>query len=623
MSYPAYKSTYDNAPLSVIYKALSLQEDVLDNLPDIIVTTDANFTITGINAACEIIYGGPSSDLIGKHFWDVVKFETIGIDTAKAVEFLKENGYWCGDVVYYNRDQAYYNYQHKLIFNSTCSAIKDVQGNVIAYTFVSKNISERLRQEKALAKAEDKYHILVDSLSEGILVMSVNGIISDSNKRAAEILGFTQEQLNGKLVASSQWNAVREDGSEFPLDDLPAIVTLNTGVEQNNVIMGITRHDGKMIWLSVNCRPIFLEGFEQPEAVVTSFTEITETVKANERYAYALKASSDAIWDLDMQTNNIYRSENFFTLTGYTNEEVKPTLDWFMQKIHPDDRYRVRTNVDFCMKNFITHWQNAYRFKTADGSYRHFLDKAFAIYENGKVIRVIGGIQDMTKSKKLEAQLIDEQLQKQRMINKATIQVQEKERNRISRELHDNVNQLLMSAKLHVGAAKNTEEDNTDLLEKAAAYILMAVEEIRTLSKELNSSILAAVGIKKSIDDIARNMLLLNEIKTDVDIDEKLVKRISEDQQLMVYRIIQEQTNNIIKYAECSEATIALTDKNNQAELMISDNGKGFDKNNEQATGIGFINIFNRVNAYNGKVEIITSPGNGCTLRVSFPVRQL
>lgn len=623
MSHPAYKKGYaNNNSLSVIYKAMALEEDILDTLPNVIITTDTNFIITAVNNACEIIYGGPVSDLIGKDFFNVVKFETVGIASEKAIAHLKETGYWSGDVIYFNKDQSYYNYQHKLVFESICSAVKDVNGNVIAYTFISKNISERLRQEKALAKAEDQYRTLVDSLSEGVIVMNVNGLITTCNKRAGEILGYEIDNLTGKLVASSHWNAVREDGSEFPLDDFPAIVTLNTGEEKNNVIMGINKPSGEMIWLSINSRPMYSEGFDQPEAVVVSFTEITESVKANERYTYALKATSDAIWDLDVQSNSIYRSENFATLTGYSNDEVKPTLDWFIQKIHPEDRYRVQTNVDFCIRHSIKLWQNAYQFKTADGTYRHFLDKAFAIYENGKLVRVIGGIQDMTNSKQLEAQLVDEQLQKQRIINKTTIQVQEKERNRISRELHDNVNQLLMSAKLHVGAAKNSEEDNTELLEKAAAYILMAVEEIRTLSKELNSSILTTVGIQKSIDDIAKNMLLLNEIKTEVDIDTKFAKRLSEDQQLMVYRIIQEQTNNIIKYAECTEVTISLREQNKQALLIISDNGKGFDKNNKQATGIGLINIFNRANAYNGKVEIITSPGNGCILQVSFPVKQ-
>ncbi|HMO61414.1 MAG TPA: PAS domain S-box protein [Ferruginibacter sp.] len=615
---PAY---FGSSPLSVIYRAMALGEDILDQLPDIIVTTDPDFIITGINQACQIIYGGPATDLIGKPFFEVVKFKTIGIENAEAIRKLKEEGLWNGDIIYYNDDQAYYNYEHKLVFNSCSSAVKDATGKIIAYTFISRNISERIRQELALAKAEDRYHTLIESLSEGVIMMNVNGIITTCNKRAEEILGVPHGELTGKLVASSYWNAVKEDGTEYPLDELPAIITLNTGKEINNAIMGITKSDGTVSWLTINCRPMYREGFTQPEAVVCSFTEITESRKANERYAYALKASSDAIWDMDVQSGAIYRSDNFTTLTGYTGAQIEATLEWFMKKIHPEDRYRVQSNVDFCMKSNLTNWQNTYRFKTADGSYRHFLDKAFAIYENGKLARVIGGIQDMTQSKKLELQLVQEQVQKQRAINKATIQAQELERNRIGRELHDNVNQLLISAKLNIGAAKSLKEDNTELLEKAAAYILMAVEEIRTLSKQLNSSVLTTLGIEKSMEDIAQT-LVLNEITPRINFDTNVLKKLSNDQMLMLYRIIQEQTNNIIKYAECTEATYSLQKKEHNAELIISDNGKGFDKNKKQASGIGFINIFNRAHVYNGKAEIITSPGNGCTLQISIPLQQ-
>ena len=69
-----------------------------------------------------------------------------------------------------------------------------------------------------------------------------------------------------------------------------------------------------------------------------------------------------------------------------------------------------------------------------------------------------------------------------------------------------------------------------------------------------------------------------------------------------------------------TEAIISLNEINNNFELIISDNGKGFDKNERKSNGIGFINIFNRVDAYNGRVEIITSPGNGCTLLINFPI---
>ena len=609
------------SPLSIIYKSMSLAGDFLSTLPDVVVTTNVDFIITGVNNACAIIYGGASTDLIGRNFFEVVKFEIPQASKEGAIEILKTSGYWGGDVIYYNSDQQYYNNQHTLVFNSSCSSVKDAAGNTTGYVFVNKNISERLQQQEALNKAEVKYHTLIESLSEGVVMINVNGSIAASNKRGAEILGFTPEELSGKVIASQHWQAIHEDGTEFKLEDFPAIVTLNTGREQNNVVMGIAKKEGGVAWLSINSRPFFREGFTLPEGVVASFTEITESIKSKQRYTYALKASSDAIWDMDMDTGSTYRSDNFTKLTGYTSDEIEPSLDWFMQKIHPDDRERIKENVAYCLSKKLTHWENEYRFKTADGSYLHLMDKAFAIYEKGKAARVIGGIQDMSKSKKMEAMLIYEQVQKQKMVNKATIQAQEKERNRISRELHDNVNQLLMSAKLHIGAAKKSEEENTDLLEKASAYILMAVEEIRGLSKQLNSNIIATVGLQKSIDDIARNMHLINEVVLASNIDAMLVKKLSADQLLMVFRIIQEQTNNIIKYSRCTKASVSLMEKGEEAILCISDNGQGFDKQNQPATGIGFINIFNRIDAYNGRVEINTSPGNGCTLRASFPVK--
>jgi len=132
--------------------------------------------------------------------------------------------------------------------------------------------------------------------------------------------------------------------------------------------------------------------------------------------------------------------------------------------------------------------------------------------------------------------------------------------------------------------------------------------------------VITSVGLQKSIDEIAASMLLIKNIRLFSYLSENTVSKLTPDQEMMVYRIIQEQSNNIIKYAETTEAIISLNEINKNFELIISDNGKGFDKNERKSNGIGFINIFNRVDAYNGRVEIITSPGNGCTLLINFPV---
>jgi PAS domain S-box-containing protein len=347
-------------------------------------------------------------------------------------------------------------------------------------------------------------------------------------------------------------------------------------------------------------------------------TDRKQMEKNHERYKFVINATSEAIWDYDIQSNDVYRSEAFYKISGYSKAETENNLTWWMDKIHPEDKESVEANVFNALNAGNTNWQDEYRFLYADGTYHYILDKGYAVYENGRPVRLIGAIQDITDRKILEQQLLTEQVQKQKLINQATIDAQEKERGKISAELHDNVNQLLMSAKLHIGAAKNNENAN-ELMSKASEYILEAVEEIRGLSHRLNSTIVKTVGLEASINDICRNMKQFSDIEVYAAIQQEVTSKLSQEQQLVIFRVVQEQSSNIIKYARAENVTIALTDHHTHCSLTISDDGIGFDKTKQKANGIGFINIFNRVDAYNGKTEIITYPDNGCTLRVTLP----
>lgn len=214
-------------------------------------------------------------------------------------------------------------------------------------------------------------------------------------------------------------------------------------------------------------------------------------------------------------------------------------------------------------------------------------------------------------------------MQNQRIISRAIIKAEEKERNRLGAELHDNVNQLLVSARLYIGLERKKPTKDPEYLNKADEHLSMAIEEIRQLTRRLTTSVLTNEGLERCIEEIAASMLELRDIRLETCISDEAVANLSAEQQLMVYRIIQEQTSNILKYAETKEAAISLQVVNNEAELIISDNGKGFDKTEQKLTGIGFSNIFNRVDAYDGKMEIISSPGNGCKLIVSFPIKEM
>jgi PAS domain S-box-containing protein len=344
-----------------------------------------------------------------------------------------------------------------------------------------------------------------------------------------------------------------------------------------------------------------------------------EIVKSNERFYYTTKATSDSIWDWNIEKGHIYRSEPFTRLTGYMQHEIESNLYWWYERIHADDRERVMNHINQCLLSFNNYWHDEYRFRCTDGSYKYLSDKGYIIYKNGQAVRAIGAIQDLTEKRKLEAELAEQKEKERIQINQAMIAGQDHERNEISKELHDNVNQILSSAAILLSASKENPSEQWNLIEKTSQYLHLAIEEIRKISKSLNSSVIKEVGLQEPVEDIIKCMELAQHVAVEFDYDPSLEDELSYDLQLMLYRIIQEQTNNILRYAEASHVLISIRKIAGCLTLIVQDDGKGFDKN-KQPKGIGLINILNRAQTFGGTMYIDTKPMNGCRLVVRVPL---
>jgi PAS domain S-box-containing protein len=558
---------------------------------------------------------------MGKNLFQLLNLEFITGSLEELKKSLPINRCWNGEVMF-NR----YNGQ-KIHFRCTANYIINEKETPFAVMIACHNITEIQSHKRQLAEKEQEYKTLVNTLFDGVVMIKTDGKVAACNKRAAQIFGLTEDEMMGRVIASPSWKAVKENGNEFPLSEFPVIVSLQTGFAQRNVVMGIEQADGTKVWLLINSQALFHPEATHPYAAVASFSDITHKLKSeealqksNERFYYAGKVISDAIWDIDLVTDEVYRSETVCNFSGYTREQVKPDTEWWMDKIHPEERERVRNKMAEAIDKGDASWSDEYRFQCAAGNYKYLLDSAIILYKGGKAIRIIGAIQDLTERKELEARLLHDEIQKQKQINQATIAAQELERNNISRELHDNVNQLLMSAKLYISTAQLTPDQSRELLDKAVEYQSMAVEEIRKLSKSLSSSFIKTVGLKESIKDVVSNMQLLEKIDVQFSFEPYLEEKLSNEQKLMLFRVIQEQTNNIIKHAAAKKVKIAINETDGTVHLAVADDGKGFDTA-EKGKGIGLVNIFSRVDAYNGEVNIVSSPGKGCTLDLKFPLQ--
>jgi two-component system sensor histidine kinase UhpB len=229
-------------------------------------------------------------------------------------------------------------------------------------------------------------------------------------------------------------------------------------------------------------------------------------------------------------------------------------------------------------------------------------------------------IQYSIERKKANGELADEKIRQQKLITEIALQVQEREKIEIGRELHDNVSQILATTKMFLGMAKSGKELAWDKIEKSYEYVTLAIEELRKLSHSLVTPALNGRSLKKVMKNLVNEINSLNKVRIELMIDEKIdEKEIDKSKELMIYRVLQEQINNITKYANAKKASITLKSEKGNLILTIIDNGVGFDTSAE-SNGIGIKNIKSRVDHYSGTTKIVSAPGKGCRLEVCVPL---
>lgn len=343
---------------------------------------------------------------------------------------------------------------------------------------------------------------------------------------------------------------------------------------------------------------------------------------SNERFHLVTEATHDMVWDWDLETGEVYReSRGLQKVYGYhDNSHFSHIEDW-LEHVHRDDKEKVKCVIDEILSSSHKDvFDVEYRFRRADGDYSFVYDRGIIMRkQDGKPYRMIGAAQNVTERKNLERRLLAKELQKQREISQAVIDTQEQERSDIGRELHDNVNQVLTTTKLYLDLASTEKEKQAEFIKKSSENILYVINEIRKLSRSLMLPSLGDLGLYETINDLVESINITQKFRIDFHGEPCVEKRLSDNHCLIVYRIIQEAINNIIKYANARSVLIHLSGCDKNIQLTISDDGVGFNLSSTKK-GSGLKNIENRVYLFNGSLEINTSPGKGCELVITIPL---
>ena len=341
----------------------------------------------------------------------------------------------------------------------------------------------------------------------------------------------------------------------------------------------------------------------------------------NELYKFVTEVTNDCLWEWDLQTKEIFWIDGGHKrVFGYQIENALIPQSFWESRLHPDDKVRLLTRLNKTItEGSVCVWEDEYRFKKADGEYAYVHDRGHIVYdEDKKASRMIGATQNITARKLAEINLVEERLTKQSEITDAVLTALENERGEIGKELHDNLNQILALAKLYIQMAQTYENNREMHLAKACGFIVDVIEEIRRISKTLVKPGMHGIGLFDSIRNLLQDVVMIHPVKIEFQENNIEEEDVNEKLQLTIFRIVQEQVNNILKHADATHAVINLSRQKNEISMLISDNGKGCDilkvKN-----GVGIINIKSRVELYRGKVTIVTKPGEGYELKVTFP----
>jgi PAS domain S-box-containing protein len=351
------------------------------------------------------------------------------------------------------------------------------------------------------------------------------------------------------------------------------------------------------------------------EELLTRNTELTKANKTlSEREArlrLITEVTTDALYEWDILAGKTQWSHSYRTLFGYPAEGFHEHK-WWRERVHPDDLAQAIARLESAFQNREEFLSFEYRYRRADDSYAYVVDRGFISYdENGQPFRMVGAMIDITDRVALsEAQ------------TRAALE----ERQRLARELHDSVTQSLYSLTLLAEASRRTAQ--TGDVEKVVANIArlgetaqQALKEMRLLVYELRPLALEQAGLAEALqhrlDAVEKRAGVQTQLKVEMDVE------LRAEVENGLYRIAQEVLNNSLKHAEATRVVVFLRAQDEQAELDIIDNGKGFEYDMaDDRGGMGLGNIRERTESLGGEVSIITKPDAGTQVRLRVPLNR-
>lgn len=598
---------------NVLQEDQHLLEIIFNSLTQGMLVTDPSGTVLRINPAIYRRMKQSESDRVGRKFWDSHEWQAYPQSIDRVVKDLHRAA--SGERVTEIYRTRPFN-ERDVYLKLQMHPVTDADGKVEFIAVEGTPVTQEVEDRKQLDLQRTLIRTFFEFIPLPVWVIDVSGRLIMMNDAYAEVYGLSESDI-GKNIYAKRSEKISEQCIRNNQQVFRSGIPLHS-VEYIRDLKGETRI------FHVTKFPI--ESGEGESLVGGVSLDMTDKIGAEqklrqalERFEYVSEATNDLIYDWNLQTGVVKLVGNAFGIYDELKDK-EINIAQLQQYIHQDDLNRQSKRLEKTIKNKLRRdWHAEFRIRDNEGGYLHVMDRA-AIHRDGTgmAYRIVGSIQDISAIHQLNKRLQDAQKLGFQRNQRVAYEVAERERNRIAEELHDNVNPLLAAARLHIGVSESSPDTAAENLLHSKSLIFDAIDVIRNMSQRISVALLK----DRPLDDILRGFLRKQHDgeKPVVTVTGRKLEGLKDQYfKMNVLRIVQEQFANTLKYAHADHFQVDMSVKNGQLHLHIQDDGEGFDMASGRI-GLGFSNIEGRVEAYGGKLRIVSTPGNGCNLTANFPI---
>jgi len=357
-----------------------------------------------------------------------------------------------------------------------------------------------------------------------------------------------------------------------------------------------------------------------------------ELARRNQELDAIVKTAPDIIFSRQADGSRDYISARFHEYTGAIPESANG-FGW-LDYVHPDDLERSRAQWMGCVESG-ENYESEYRLRGRDGQYRWFRARALPIRgQTGEVIRWYGTCVDIHDSKLLEQSMRESAAELERVVGERTaalrclsvrlITMQDDERRRIARELHDGLGQEMVALKMMLSRISRQEPALLESqISEANSLIDHATQQIRSLSHLLHPPLLDEVGLVSALRWYLDGLSQRSGLETVLEMEPTNFPRLALELETAMFRIIQEALTNVFRHAGARRVEITLTRRENEVVVKVQDDGKGVVEGIVEmrpgSTGVGIGGMSERAREFGGRLTV-TNAYPGTIVEVIIPL---